>query len=106
MKGTLMPSHYRACAPAAASIAAAGICWLFVMGAQAQTPPTRALPTFEVDPSWPKMPAKWKLGDASSIAFDAQDNVFVLHRPRTLPPEQPALGGPPGRGFRSEEHTA
>ncbi|MBV9430012.1 MAG: hypothetical protein JO084_20020 [Bradyrhizobiaceae bacterium] len=68
---------------------------MFVCSAQAQTPPARALPTFEVDPSWPKVPAKWKLGDASSIAFDAQDNVFVLHRPRTLPPDQAGMAAPP-----------
>ena len=79
MKGKPMPSHR---VRAVAAIAAAA-CGLFVAGAQAQTPP-RALPTFEVDASWPKVPAKWKLGDASSIAFDAHDNVFVLHRPRTF----------------------
>ncbi len=45
-------------------------------------------PAFEVDPSWPKIPAKYKLGDASSIAVDAKDNIWVLHRPRTLPPAQ------------------
>ena len=81
-------------AAAIASVAAA-VCWLFVSGALAQTPPARALPTFEVDAGWPKVPAKWKLGDASSIAFDAQDNVFVLHRPRTLPPDQAAMSAPP-----------
>ena len=53
------------------------------------------LPTFEADPSWPKVPAKWKLGDASSIAIDAQDNVWVLHRPRTLKPEEAAMAAPP-----------
>ena len=42
------------------------------------------LPTFEVDRTWPKVPAKWKLGDVSSFAIDAQDNVWLLHRPRTL----------------------
>ena len=42
------------------------------------------LPVFEVDPSWPKILAKWKLGDACGIAVDAQDNVWVLHRPRAL----------------------
>ena len=52
------------------------------------------LPTFEVDSSWPKVPAKWKLGDASSIAIDAQDNVWVLHRPRTLKPEEAAMAAP------------
>jgi len=54
------------------------------------------LPTFEVDPSWPKVPAKWKLGDASSVAIDAKDNIWVLHRPRTLlKPEDAAKAAPP-----------
>ncbi len=35
----------------------------------------RRMPMFEVDSAWPKMPAKWQLGHASSIAIDAQDNV-------------------------------
>src|SRR6266849_6776802 len=56
---------------------------------------SRSLPTFEVDKTWPKVPAKWKLGDASSIAIDAKDNVWVLHRPRTLKPEQAAMAAPP-----------
>ena len=41
------------------------------------------------------MPAKWKLGDASSFAIDAQDNVWLLHRPRTLKPDQAAMAAPP-----------
>jgi DNA-binding beta-propeller fold protein YncE len=53
-----------------------------------------AVPVFEVDPAWPKVPAKWKLGDASSIAIDAQDNVWVLSRPRTLKPDQAASAAP------------
>ena len=55
----------------------------------------RALPQFEVDRTWPKVPAKWKLGDASSIALDAQDNVYVLHRPRTLKPADAPMAAPP-----------
>src|SRR5262245_49405097 len=55
----------------------------------------RRLPMFEVDAAWPKVPAKWKLGDPSSIAIDARDNVWVLHRPRTLKPEQAAMAAPP-----------
>src|SRR6516225_9869757 len=47
-----------------------------------------SLPAFEVDKAWPKVPAKWKLGDASSFAIDAKDNVWLLHRPRTLKPDQ------------------
>ena len=54
----------------------------------------RDVPVFEVDASWPRMPAKWKLGDASSIGIDAQDNVWVLSRPRTLKPDQAAMAAP------------
>src|SRR5262245_10727037 len=56
---------------------------------------TRSLPTFEVDRAWPKVPPQWKLGDQSSIAIDARDNVWVLHRPRTLKPEQASMAAPP-----------
>src|SRR5262249_17500012 len=53
------------------------------------------VPQFEVDSSWPKVPTKWKLGDASSVAVDAKDNIWVLHRPRTLPADQSWLAAPP-----------
>jgi hypothetical protein len=70
---------------------------LFGTEAVAQTSQAEArnLPMFEVDPSWPKVPAKWKLGDVSSIAIDAQGNAWVLHRPRTLKPDQAAMAAPP-----------
>jgi len=73
------------------------LCWsvliLFtVIFAQAQT---RSLPTFEVDRAWPKVPPQWKLGDPSSMAIDAKDNVWVLHRPRTLKPADAAKAAPP-----------
>ena len=55
----------------------------------------KTVPMFQLDSSWPKVPAKWKLGDASSIGIDAQDHVWVLHRPRTLPPAQAAMAAPP-----------
>jgi DNA-binding beta-propeller fold protein YncE len=55
----------------------------------------RKLPMFEVDRSWPKVPSQWKLGDPSSIAIDARDNVWVLHRPRTLKPEEASKAAPP-----------
>jgi hypothetical protein len=71
--------------------------WLFDTEAAAQTSQAqgRNLPTFEIDPSWPQVPAKWKLGDVSSIAIDAQGNAWVLHRPRTLKPDQAAMAAPP-----------
>jgi hypothetical protein len=42
------------------------------------------VPVFEVDKTWPKLPANMKVGDASSFAIDAQDNVWLIHRPATL----------------------
>ena len=65
------------------------------VAAQTAPAPARSLPMFEVDRSWPKVPDKWKLGDVSSIAIDAQGNSWVLHRPRTLKGEQAALAAPP-----------
>src|SRR5262245_34017494 len=63
------------------------------LAAQAKT---RGLPMLEVDRAWPRVPAQWKLGDVSSFAVDAQDNVWLLHRPRTLlKPDEAAMAAPP-----------
>ena len=53
------------------------------------------VPAFELDPVWPRIPAEWKLGDVSSVAVDAHDHVWVLHRPRTLAPEDERMAAPP-----------
>jgi hypothetical protein len=60
--------------------------------AQAQR---RELPFFEVDPSWPKLPPQWKVGDVSQITTDSQGNVYLLHRPRTLKDSDFARAAPP-----------
>jgi len=66
------------------------------LAAQAAKAQGRSLPIFEVDRAWPKVPPQYKLGDPSSIAIDAQDNAWVLHRPRTLvKPEDAAKAAPP-----------
>jgi hypothetical protein len=73
--------------------AGAPILQLFV-DVQAQATSHR-LPMFEVDRTWPTLPPKWRLGDPSSFAIDAQDNVWLLHRPRTLlKPEEAAMSAP------------
>src|SRR4029078_11021163 len=54
-----------------------------------------ALRVFEVERGCPKVPVKWKLGDPSSFAVDAQDHVWLYHRPRTLKPEEAAMAAPP-----------
>src|SRR5262245_45571062 len=66
---------------------------LFCGSGLAQQP--RSLPRFEVEPGWPKIPPQFKVGDASSFAVNAQDQIFLLHRPRTLKPEQMPSAAPP-----------
>jgi hypothetical protein len=82
-----------------AAVAAAGLSGSLAvstdLSAQSAPKAGRSLPTFEVDRAWPKVPPQWKLGDPSSIAIDAQDRVWVLHRPRTLKPEEASKAAPP-----------
>ncbi len=63
-------------------------------GSTLQAP--RGVPTFEVDPSWPaKLPSGWVMGVPSWVAVDRHDHVWVLHRPRTLPPQERSKAAPP-----------
>src|SRR5215218_9181514 len=48
---------------------------------------TRSMPVFELDGTWPKVSPE-ALADPSSIGIDAQDNIWVLQRPRTRKSEQ------------------
>ncbi len=42
-------------------------------------------PVFEVDPFWPKpLPNHWVMGSAIGLSVDAQDHVWVIHRPSTV----------------------
>ncbi len=42
-------------------------------------------PIFEVDPFWPKpLPNHWVLGSTIGLSVDAQDHVWVIHRPATV----------------------
>jgi hypothetical protein len=42
-------------------------------------------PLFQVDPDWLKLPNNWVMGIVSAVAVDKHDNVWVMHRPRTVP---------------------
>ncbi len=64
-----------------------------VTPALAQTP--RALPVFELDKDWPKVPPQWKVGDVSSFTTDADGNIWLIHRPRTLKGEDLKKAAPP-----------
>jgi DNA-binding beta-propeller fold protein YncE len=63
--------------------------------AQARQTPPRERPTFQVDPSWPKIPNGWVFGWVSSASLDTQDHVWVLQRPGTLNAEEKAKAAPP-----------
>jgi DNA-binding beta-propeller fold protein YncE len=42
-------------------------------------------PIFEVDPYWPKpLPNHWVLGSTIGLSVDAQDHVWIVHRPMTV----------------------
>ncbi|HUR34857.1 MAG TPA: hypothetical protein VM032_13740 [Vicinamibacterales bacterium] len=60
----------------------------------AQENARREIPTFEVDPAWPKVPARWVLGLVSGVAVDERDHVWVLHRPGTVPPADAPRAAP------------
>ena len=53
------------------------------------------MPAFEVDATWPRLPNNWVMGDPSSIAVDRHDNIWILHRPRTVPAEKKDHAAPP-----------
>jgi DNA-binding beta-propeller fold protein YncE len=77
----------------AATILVACVC---VPRVATQNGETRSgIPIFEVDHAWPKIPAKWELGEVTSIAIDAQDHAWVLHRPTTVYPHQKGKAAPP-----------
>ena len=44
------------------------------------------VPVYEWDPYWPKrpLPNNWALGNVVGVDVDSEDNVWIVHRPRTL----------------------
>jgi DNA-binding beta-propeller fold protein YncE len=68
----------------------------------AQTSPTRDVPTFRVDPAWPKIPNNWQLGQVSSVSIDAEDHVWILQRPGTLAENEKPRAAPPVIEFAAD----
>lgn len=55
-------------------------------------------PRFKVDPFWPKaLPNGWIMGQASGVAVDGQDHVWVIQRPRSLTPDEAGAAQTPPR---------
>ena len=46
-------------------------------------------PAYQVDALWPKpLPNRWLVGAIAGVAVDAQDHVWIVHRPGTLQPNE------------------
>src|SRR5262245_9247201 len=65
-----------------------------VLGQNGKTASPNAVPSFQADPSWPKVPNNWVLGPASSIFVDKHDNVWLIERPRSVPAENKERAAP------------
>ena len=57
-------------------------------------------PRFEVDPLWPKpLPNHWVLGSTIGVSVDAEDHIWIIHRPASVEDnfKAAALNPPIGR---------
>ncbi|HTE40719.1 MAG TPA: hypothetical protein VK629_07810, partial [Steroidobacteraceae bacterium] len=65
--------------------AVAAAMWLAAVPAAQSADKKVSAPKFEVDPFWPKpLPNNWVIGQTIGLAVDAQDNVWIIHRPGSL----------------------
>jgi DNA-binding beta-propeller fold protein YncE len=65
--------------------------WLAAAAAlpAAQDRAGQGVPTYQVDPAWPKpLPNHWIVGAVAGVAVDARDHVWIVHRPSTLQPNE------------------
>src|SRR6266550_2718683 len=60
-----------------------------IVFAMTMQPTSLPVPTFVVDPFWPKpLPNHWLLGAVAGVAVDAKNHVWITHRPSTLQPNE------------------
>ena len=55
--------------------------------AQALQKTSREVPKFEVDPTWPKLPAKWVFGQVSSVSVDENGHAIGFFRVHGIRPK-------------------
>lgn len=58
-------------------------------------------PTYTYDVNFLKVPPQYVMGDVSAVAVDRHDNVWVLHRPRSVAADQRARAAPAVMQFDS-----
>jgi hypothetical protein len=76
-----------------ALVFAAAACSRATVPADTATPAASAdtVPTFQVDPSWPReLPDNWILGAITGVFVDARNHVWISQLPETLTPEEAA----------------
>jgi DNA-binding beta-propeller fold protein YncE len=83
--------------PVPSKLIAAAALAVFCSCAVTDKTPTqgRAVPSFEVDPAWPKLPAKWVFGQVSSVSIDEQGHAWILQRPSSVRTDQKGMAAPP-----------
>ena len=60
-----------------------------VVAAVQNAAPPENVPFYEVDPAWPKpLRNQWLIGAVAGVAVDANDHVWIVHRPSTLQPNE------------------
>jgi hypothetical protein len=63
---------------------------VFALSRAAAAQAAGSVPVFEPDPSFPKLPNNWSLGNVAGLAVDRHDNVWIIHRPRTVAADKTA----------------
>ena len=75
--------------PTVLLLAAAVLTFAALPVAQKPASMSRQVPTFRVDPFWPKpLPNRWIIGAVAGVAVDRRDHVWIVHRPSTLQPNE------------------
>jgi len=80
-----------------AAVAIAGVMVVLTRPAPAAQAVRQQVPLFEPDPLWARaLPNKWVTGQVGGVAVDTHDNLWVFHRPDTIPDgEKAASLNPP-----------
>lgn len=80
---------------ALAAVAAGLAAWVTVAGAQSAA---GQVPHLEPDPLWSEaLPNRWVTGAVGGLAVDRHDNLWVFHRPATIPDGEKAASFNPPR---------
>ncbi len=74
------------------TVASAMVVFCFSLGAARDAVTAQSyteVPSFAVDPMWPRpLPSPWLVGAVVGVAVDSRDHVWIVHRPRTLQPNE------------------